>query len=263
LPPPAKLDTIQVGSTSEIIAEALKLPVGSWFRGSALRAKNLQPSLYRHPTANTTDDFESLERRLIDWFKERSMPHVAQQPGTEWEVLFLMQHYGFPTRLLDFSESPLAAAYFAVTDAKKAGAEGAIWVLEPVTWNRAAFGRTLVNPVPSISSPDLQGHLPITMVGSTGRIQQQYPVAMRGIHNSRRIVVQQGVFVIYGSSTSPMEVLHAEDRFSADSLRQMSIPIAKLADVSQELTRLGYTESSMFPGLETLASLAKTIMGYA
>ncbi len=257
-----KLKNVEVESASEIVVEALKLPKGCWFRGSAKYPESLRPSLYRHPTAKTNEDREKLERELIDWFKERSVPHVGNQPRNDWEALFLMQHYGFPTRLLDFSESPLAAAYFAVVDGIKNKTDAVIWVLDPVAWNEAALGRKTASMTPTINSTDLKGHLPVTSDTSTGRVEQAYPAAMRGIHNSSRIVVQQGVFVIFGNLSEPMEKMYLDKRFPAGCLFTLTVPALKAEGVLEELQRLGYSDAFMFPGLDTLARLAKAQLGF-
>jgi hypothetical protein len=56
------------------------------------------------------------------------------EPNDYFGWLFLAQHYGLPTRLLDWSESPLVALYFAVTDQEDR--DGCIWALWPVELNR-------------------------------------------------------------------------------------------------------------------------------
>ena len=48
----------------------------------------------------------------------------------------LMQHHRVPTRLLDWSESPLAGLFFAVEE--EPGADGALWCLLPTELNKHA-----------------------------------------------------------------------------------------------------------------------------
>ena len=57
------------------------------------------------------------ESEIIDRFKERCIPHLDLQLVMDWEYLFLMQHHGVLTSLLDWSENPFFALYFAIESA--------------------------------------------------------------------------------------------------------------------------------------------------
>src|SRR5205807_197229 len=78
-----------------------------WYRGCGRVSHQLKPSLYRHKGSNTIEDLMKLEKLLLARFQQRSIPFLSRSISDTWEWLFLMQHYGVPTRLLDWSESPL------------------------------------------------------------------------------------------------------------------------------------------------------------
>lgn len=87
-----------------------------------------------------------------------------------------MQHYGVPTRLLDWSENPLVALYFAVENKDKE-TDAAIWMLRPNKLNTHAHINDKDEPdyIPSFDDDEVQGY-------STERVRidkrmQLYPIA--------------------------------------------------------------------------------------
>lgn len=60
-----------------------------------------------------------MEFDILNRFKHRSIPFQQRPLNTDWEYLFFMQHFGVPTRLLDWSENSHVALYFAIAAAEE------------------------------------------------------------------------------------------------------------------------------------------------
>ncbi|MCX6641979.1 MAG: FRG domain-containing protein, partial [Candidatus Bathyarchaeota archaeon] len=114
-----------------------------WFRGHGKPYNELTPGIFRKiqpissPMDKETDVYETedYEFALTEEFR-RYAPTVLKNPpkrNDHLSWLVLMQHYGTPTRLLDWTENPLIAAYFAVCE--NPCDDGELWAMLPTTLN--------------------------------------------------------------------------------------------------------------------------------
>ena len=100
-----------------------------WFRGQHDAAFGLIPSIFRQgaPPWPQSLDEAAMIREFMRVHADHRQTHVSQD---EW--LTLMQHYGLPTRVLDWSTNVLAGLHFAVEEPRDQDpTAGALYVLDP------------------------------------------------------------------------------------------------------------------------------------
>lgn len=108
---------IIISSEEELVSSINQLPNPFIYRGQSDAGWLLETTLERGCGAKYSQDFaEKYEGYALDQFSSRFHLYDKEniQPNSLLEWLAIMQHYGVPTRLLDFTTSPYAALYFAL-----------------------------------------------------------------------------------------------------------------------------------------------------
>lgn len=219
-----------------------------WFRGQSSVAFSLVPGLYRFGRRSIDEHAYRHEFRL------RAFPFLSEStyaPTTQWDWYFLMQHYGLPTRLLDWSESSLVALYFAMQADTRVDTkvDAAVWMLDPWQLTHRVAGKR--DAVYAYDGTPVAPWLP--RIWSRRRLPQA-PIAIQPPANSRRLVAQRGMFTIHGASKRPIQ--------SYSSLRgglvKFIVPAAARTRVLRDLLTAGVTESVLFPSLDGLSREVKS-----
>lgn len=265
----ATLHTTQISSFQDFIDKVDKGMPGAltslWFRGVGNATYRLSPSIHRHAEITDIDSLFNMENRLMVRYKERSVPYLASQMRDSWELLFLMQHYSVPTRLLDWTENPLIALFFALSSAKRNATgdyenDAAVWILSAAKWNQTVFKHQsyLGGPLSPSDTMVNQSYA----IGSDPRYINELPVAILGIHNSPRIVAQRGSFTLFGKSLQPMDDIFATHPFPDEAMSKLVIPAGLIKPLLEKLVWMGISDSVIYPDLEGLAKETKRQFGY-
>ena len=245
--------TKDISSVSDLIVN-LKADTNpdetTWFRGHSDLSWTLEPSLNR---AGYIDAFES-SIRLYKKFVQNSVKLIANPPTAEYEWMFYMQHYGIPTNLMDWSESPLVGLYFSVEDPQHHGTDGSLYLLEPNTFNSAAsHTRVGAKDIFAFGIDSETSQYLLTQISLTNKQSKQPPIAVIGPKNSARIQAQEGVFVAHHRDLRWME-----DNFSASGWGwKYRIPSASKPALLEELGYLMMDRFTIYPQLDNLAKKIK------
>ncbi|RYE09508.1 MAG: FRG domain-containing protein [Hyphomicrobiales bacterium] len=231
-----------------------------WYRGHSSNSYVLAPGLHRldAPIA----DISAKEARLYKDFHFRSPMYDSLVRVDLWDQLFLMQHYRLPTRLLDWTASPLVGLFFALSSFKNGpkAKPPVLWVLDPARWNEGMLH--------DISGPQLVYPTDDTTVAqyhplATGSRRSE-PLGIEGVINNPRINAQRGKFVIFGPQKKSLEQFcEGHKAWNTDvPLTKIEIKPTAALGVYADLQHYGVTYSSVFPDLDGLATEIRGKYGY-
>ena len=261
-----------IASLAEYLAaaKAVRLKANAvWYRGIDDRSYSVSPGLYWRqlgPEYSLVTDFITTAPPFMD---SMSLP-TGDEMTTLWEWYFLMQHYGLPTRLLDWTENPLVALYFAVAKITPTSTGiPSVWALDPTVLNRATVGDDhVIVPGRRFSSYWLPQQAandsercsctnPEKFAYSDGKdYYNRLPLAINPPRRSRRIIAQAGVFTVHGTDRAGLEQILAVSTHAADiagGMVRMDIDPLAATDLREDLLHLGITELALFPELPNLA----------
>ena len=258
----------------------LNNPVSSKFlyRGMAHVSWLLQPGIFR----NIGEQYEgwdentrkyltfSTELRILQHFRQEAAAYVNQNRDESdiWWVE-LAQHYGVPTRFLDWSENPLVALYFACENNSQKE-EAVVWMLNRLNYNRHI--KALDPAYAFVDNETARREAIASLIGLTeceGGACRISPLRLPFLYSpylfDGRMSAQSSWFMVWGNDTRPFQQMIDRKNYmklpgedcapcdgdaSDDFLYRFVIPVCAKQQIVRELNMLGVNGKTLFPGLD-------------
>lgn len=196
--------------------------------------------------------FAPLERHLLRNFKKYARRNVVEQDSL-WHWLSVAQHYGLPTRLLDWTYSPYVALHFSTANIAQFDQDGAIWAV-----NYLKAHQLLPHRLRKKLEEEGANVFTVEMLSETVSSLQDFVLLSRGDFAlffeppsiDDRITNQFGFFSVMPDSTSTLDswlVRHPH------LWRRIIIPSSLKWEIRDKLDQANITERVLFPGLDGLS----------
>ena len=221
------------------------------YHGSLTAPSPLLTSLDRFGGTDPPHTKTHLEAHLLRNFIRYSRPYLPAEPINDWEALVVAQHHGVPTRLLDWSYSPLVAAHFAVHD-RTSPQDRAIWRLD---WHQVHEAFDL--PGLALLVADLE-----RLLGQQGTVTpwqlfegevQPFACMIEPPSLDARIVAQGAVFTLCSEPRQPFDAF-LERHGLIEALTKFVVPADAVRRMGDQLDLAGIDERRLFPDLDGVAS---------
>lgn len=176
------------------------------------------------PKAGRPEFIEANDQTIFEAWKRRAPQFVDLHPNNDWEWLAIAQHHGLATRLLDWTNQPLVAAFFATWDKTSFNEDAHIYCFNAASV-RTGFG----------SGPF-----------SVDTVAKYKPTGVVA-----RIINQGALFSVHPDPSVPLAASLDED----DELERVVIEGAYCKELPYELAHYGVHHFSVFPDLDGLSAL--------
>ena len=239
----------------------------AWYLRTSLERKTWVYSSHRDGfrTEDSCPDSPSLhERHLLSEFQRRAHQYLSRVPGDDEVIdwLALMQHYGAPTRLLDWTSSPYVALYFALENVAldKAVATPAVWAID-LGWLRLRSLELLAGDPALPKSSDRKG---LAWYVNSIVLKEDNPIVVvqaDPFRMNERVAAQQGLFLCNLSGNKPqlfnslMTMMVKPQVPPRPVVRKLLIGRSLRIQIQflKELHAMNINRASLFPGLDGFA----------
>jgi hypothetical protein len=220
------------------------------FRGLPSTTHDLSTSLFRLACGG---DIDRLELALLRNFRKYAHASGGRlEADTIWHWLAVAQHHGLPTRLMDWTYSPLVALHFATGNPSDETGDGVVWCINFVEANTLlppqlkamledehsqTFTVEMLSAFPTLRAFDALADTPFVVFVEPPSLDS-------------RILNQFALFsLMAGASTQLDAWLGAH----ASLWRRVVVPAALKWEVRDKLDQANINERTLFPGLDGLS----------
>jgi len=217
------------------------------FRGQSIVGDNLTSGLLRLAAGR---DPAALEQHLLRNFRKYAHSDIGER--TIWHWLALAQHRGLPTRLVDWTYSPLVALHFATANLARMNVDGSIWMVNFVGANRSLPPRLrnlLAREGSDTATVDMLGAFR-TLAEFDRLARRPFVLFLEPPSLDPRITNQ---FALFSLMPRPDARLDSWLSGSPHLARRIILPSSLKWEVRDKLDQLNINERVLFPGLDGLS----------
>lgn len=233
------------------------LPNNFAFRGQSDANWRLQSTLERSLGSLNTEKVRLFEEYSLDNFKSKYHIYSGSEhtPKSKLSWLSIMQHYGVPTRLIDFTTSPYIALYFALEtyDLTKRN-DLSIFCLD--------YSSLMERSIEYIRNKDklftesrhsIQGHQDEIFESTVDRYSYEIAWITEPVELNARIDRQSGTFLISGNIEKTIESTINSDLYNQCDFRKIIIPAQLYEGIFVALRKMCINSKSIYGDLSGLA----------
>ncbi len=212
------------------------------YRGCSDKNWSLRPLLNRVCAHDL-----SLEKQMLRSFRKYGYADLT--PGASfWQTVAIAQQYGLPTRLLDFTYSPLVAAHFATEDQNAYDRDGIIWCVQSDKMN-AQLPPRLYNMLREERCNVFSMEMMDRIAGSFDELKslsdRPFTLFFEPASAVDRIANQYALFAVCSDVATQLD----EIPLAEQSVRKLIIPREVKLEIRDKLDYINISERMIYPGL--------------